>query len=60
MTPQSMLIQRISAHHDLLRVLVIGATVLVAMAVLTVFVGVSQALPSYEFIPRDPGFDLPI
>jgi hypothetical protein len=55
-----MLIQRISAHHDLLRVFVIVATVLAAMAVLTVFVGVAQDLPSYEFIPQDPGFDLPI
>jgi hypothetical protein len=60
MTPQSMLIQRSSAHHDLLRVLVIVAAVLVAMAVLTVFVGVAQDLPSYEFIPEDPGFGLPI
>lgn len=60
MTPQSTLIQRISAHVDLLRVLAIAATVLVAMAALTLFVGVSQTLPSYEFIPQDPGFDLPI
>lgn len=60
MTPQSMLIQRISAHDDLLRVLAIVATLLVAMTLLTVFVGVSQDLPSYEFIPEDPGFGLPI
>lgn len=60
MTSQSMLIQRISAHDDLLRVLAIVATLLVAMTLLTVFVGVSQDLPSYEFIPEDPGFGLPI
>lgn len=60
MTPQSMFIQRISVPQDLLRVLVIVATVLVAMAVLTAFVGIAQDLPSYEFISKDPGFDLPI
>ncbi|HEX2755272.1 MAG TPA: hypothetical protein VHM48_07405 [Candidatus Limnocylindrales bacterium] len=52
------LLERVSAHRDGLRVLVMLVAVLAAMAVLTVAFGVTHTGPSYELVP-DPAAGLP-
>lgn len=52
------LVQRVASHRDAIRVLVMFAAVLAAMAVLTVIFGVTHPGPSYDIIP-DPGGALP-
>jgi hypothetical protein len=58
MTPTSWLNHLFTSHREMLRVLVIVAAALAAMAVLTVSLGVHPTGPSYDLIP-DPAAGLP-
>ena len=58
MTPTSTLIHLLSSRRALLRILVIVAAMLAAMAVLTLTLGIHPSGPSYDLI-ADPGAGLP-
>lgn len=52
---QSILGQQIASHQDLVRTLLIVAAVIVLMLVMTVVLGVHQAVPSYQIVPDPAG-----
>ena len=51
---QHTLVERVGAHPDAARALVLLAVLLAAMAVLTVVFGVTRPGPGYDFV-GDPG-----
>ena len=58
MTPKSRLVHLFSSRRDMLRILVMVAATLMAMAVLTVWFGVHPGGPTYDLI-ADPAASLP-
>ena len=51
--------QRTASHQDLVRVIIIIASVIVLMLVATAIFGVQQTAPSYEIVPDPAGLGLP-